>query len=186
MSPIVFEILGRAQTAGSKRAFPFKRHDGSLGVRVSDDNPRSGDWKANVGWAASAARPIGQALLDGPLSVEFVFEIPRPQGHFGKRGLLSSAPACPTVRPDLLKLARSVEDAITGIIWNDDAQIVREVLVKKYGEQARLTVRIERAAETCCEWAPLPWNVGKIHMLHTATGGQDLTKSLFPLAEVAK
>ena len=144
MTPIEFSIIGKAQTAGSKRAFPFQRPDGSLGVRVSDDNPKSGDWKANVGWAAISARPVGQGLLEGPLSVEFTFEVPRPQGHFGKRGLLASAPAHPTTRPDVLKLARAVEDALSGIVYRDDSQIVREVLVKKYGEQARLTVRLER------------------------------------------
>lgn len=32
--------------------------------------------------------------------------------------------------PDVLKLARGVEDALTGIVWRDDAQIVNESLSK--------------------------------------------------------
>ena len=38
----------------------------------------------------------------------------------------------------------------------------------------------------CCEYALEVWNVGKIHILHTPTPGQDLTRSLFPLAEVSR
>jgi hypothetical protein len=34
----------------------------------------------------------------------------------------------------------------------------------------------------CCAYHDRPWNVGRIHMLHTPTAGQDLTRSLFPLA----
>jgi len=33
----------------------------------------------------------------------------------------------------VLKLARAVEDALTGVIWADDAQIVDEVIRKRYG-----------------------------------------------------
>ena len=49
---IQFTVPGIAQTAGSKRAFPFRRKDGRLGVAVSDDNRRSKDWKAAVAWSA--------------------------------------------------------------------------------------------------------------------------------------
>jgi Holliday junction resolvase RusA-like endonuclease len=143
MTPIVFEIHGRAQTAGSKKAFPFQRKDGSLGATVVDDNPKGREWKKQVGWAAAAARgPIG--LLEGPLSVEFVFELLRPSSHFGKNGVLPSAPQYPVTRPDLLKRARAVEDALIGVLYRDDSQIVRELLVKKFGDCDRLTVRVER------------------------------------------
>jgi Holliday junction resolvase RusA-like endonuclease len=142
MTPIVFTVAGKPEPAGSKRALPWRARDGRSGTSIVDANPKSRGWKTQVSEAAAAA--FSGELLNGPLSVELVFEVPRPQGHFGKHGLLASAPAHPTTRPDVLKLARAVEDAITGTIWRDDAQIVREVLVKTYGEQSRLTVRIER------------------------------------------
>ena len=141
---IEFEVFGSPQPAGSKRSFPFRRGDGSLGVRVTDDNPKGRDWKIAV--AAAAPKLSPDTLLSGPLTVEFIFELPRPAGHFGKRGLLPSAPACPTVRPDVLKLARAVEDALTGVLWRDDSQIVFEALTKRYGERARLMVRVGESA----------------------------------------
>jgi Holliday junction resolvase RusA-like endonuclease len=142
VTPVVFTVAGKPEPAGSKRPFTWRARDGRSGTSIVDANPKSRGWKTQVSEAAAAA--FSGELLDGPLSVEFTFEVPRPQGHFGKKGLLASAPAHPTMRPDVLKLARAVEDAITGTIWRDDSQIVREVLVKKYGEQSRLTVRIER------------------------------------------
>ena len=142
MTPIQFVVLGKPEPAGSKRAFAWRAKDGRSGTSVVDANPKSRGWKNDVSAAAAAA--YSGELLEGPLSVEFTFEVPRPRGHFGKRGLSPSAPAHPTARPDVLNLARAVEDACTGILYRDDSQIVREVLVKRYGEQARLTVRIER------------------------------------------
>ena len=71
----------------------------------------------------------------------------RPKGHFGKRGLLPSAPIAPIVKPDLLKLARAVEDALSGLVYKDDAQIVREILDKHYGEPARVEIGLYRLDE---------------------------------------
>jgi Holliday junction resolvase RusA-like endonuclease len=68
--------------------------------------------------------------------------MPRPRAHFGARGLRPAAPAWPTVRPDVLKLARAVEDALTGLVWRDDSQIVVELLTKQYGEQASCEVLV--------------------------------------------
>lgn len=153
---IRFEVLGVPQPGGSKSAFPLRHRDGSPVLRengsqamsVRDANPKVKDWRVAV--VAAARRVHTGALLDGPLSVTFLFTVPRPKGHYGKRGLLLSAPAFPAVKPDVLKLARSCEDALSKVIWRDDAQIVTELLKKRYGEPARVEVTIEpaSAAET--------------------------------------
>ena len=44
----------------------------------------------------------------------------------------------------LLKLTRAVEDALTGLVWRDDAQVVDEVLSKRYGAPERVEVRVWR------------------------------------------
>src|ERR1035437_1898350 len=108
MTPITFTVMGKSEPAGSKRAFNWRAKDGRSGTSFVDANPKSRSWKTQV--SEAAADSYSGELLDGPLSVEFTFEVPRPQGHFGKRGLLTSAPAHPTTRPDVLKLARAVEE----------------------------------------------------------------------------
>lgn len=140
---IEFQVQGKPRPAGSKRAIPYRKGDGKLGVRVIDD-ANGAEWRQDVKLAAR--RAIGEAPpLAGPVSVQFTFWIPRPQGHFGKRGLLDSAPSYPAKRPDLLKLARAVEDALTGIVWIDDAQIVDETLAKVYsaGPEYMLSVMVD-------------------------------------------
>lgn len=128
---VTFSVVGIPQPSGSKRAFPIKRKDGSIDVAVSEDAKGAKAWRQDV--AAAAAGVFGGAVpLDGPLSLSVVFMMPRPKGHFGKRGLRPGAPGYPAVRPDATKLLRAVEDALTGILWRDDAQIVGQHIVKRY------------------------------------------------------
>ena len=142
---IAFTAFGEAKPAGSKRAFAFKRADGSLGATVTDACKATKSWQHVV--ATAALEAYHGPLLDGPLSVSMMFYRPRPRGHFGKRGLKQSAPGWPTSRPDVLKLARAVEDALTKIVWTDDARIVVESLEKQWGEPARVEVTISEAED---------------------------------------
>ena len=73
--------------------------------------------------------------MEGALTVEFVFFVPRPKGHKRKDGTIrDTAPQFPTTKPDALKLARSTEDALTGIVWHDDAQTADIVARKRYAD----------------------------------------------------
>ena len=140
---IQFTVYGLAQPAGSKRAFPFKRRNGTTGVAVSDANPKSKEWKTLVAFAAQQHRP--PQPLTGAVAVTFTFIRPRPASHFNSKGALNASghrAPWPTTKPDALKLARGVEDALTGIIWQDDSQIVDERLIKRWGESACVVVTI--------------------------------------------
>jgi Holliday junction resolvase RusA-like endonuclease len=135
---LAFTVYGKPQPGGSKRGF-YNQKTGR--VIVTDANKKAAPWKAHA-TAAAAEVMEGRQLFAGPLLVIFTFVVARPQGHYGKRGLRASAPAHPTVRPDVLKLARLAEDSMTGIVYRDDAQIVREFLVKTYGEPERTQVEV--------------------------------------------
>ncbi|MDP2317531.1 MAG: RusA family crossover junction endodeoxyribonuclease [Pseudomonadota bacterium] len=135
-----FTVYGTPQPAGSKRAFPIRRSNGKMGASVVDANPKSASWKTVV--SQTAAVHFRGDLLGGALEVVFNFVLARPKGHYGKRGLLPSAPEFPTGKPDVLKLSRGVEDALSGIVWRDDALIVDERLSKRYGETAGVGISI--------------------------------------------
>jgi crossover junction endodeoxyribonuclease RusA len=144
---IEFFVPGSAVPAGSKRAFPIHGRNGKLHVSVADQGgPRGQEWRAAIRLAASYALDGAPAPvpLAGALKLSLWFFLPRPKDHQGAHGLLPHAPAHPTTRPDLLKLTRAVEDACTGILWRDDAQIVDEELHKAYadGEGARIGVLV--------------------------------------------
>jgi Holliday junction resolvase RusA-like endonuclease len=109
--------------------------------------------------AATAATPStreGQRpLLEGPLLVEITFWMPRPKGHFGSGKnagkLKANAPRFHVSAPDVLKLARGVEDACQGLIYRNDSAIVTELLQKPYGEPARCEVRVVPIAQDTVE-----------------------------------
>lgn len=143
MTPVSFTVHGVAQPAGSKKGFYNKK---AGRVIITDDAKKSRPWKAQVSDAAAEAMN-GRDLLDGPLLLELTFWMPRPKGHMGtgknSSSVRSSAPFAPTVKPDLLKLARAVEDAMTSVVYRDDAQITCEVLQKAYTTSgARTEIRI--------------------------------------------
>lgn len=137
MTDLSFTVYGVAQPAGSKTT--GQRKDGRRFVR--DSAKRSAPWKLQVADAAGKA-VNGSGLLDGPLELSVIFTVPRPKSHYGARGLRPSAPAYPTVRPDVTKLLRAIEDACTGIVWRDDAQVVEQHAVKRYGEPASAFVTV--------------------------------------------
>jgi crossover junction endodeoxyribonuclease RusA len=76
------------------------------------------DWRSLI-----AAAYIGDQNL-GPIQVELLFVMPRPR---------SVTREYPCVKPDLDKLCRSVLDALTGMAYKDDSQVVSLVARKVYG-----------------------------------------------------
>lgn len=149
---IRFVVYGIAQPAGSKRAFVINPKDGSRPrAIVTDANPNARDWKNAVASSAVAARNgNGHSLLTGPLSFVARFYRPRPQGHYGKSGLNKKGRETPfpTSKPDAGKLARGTIDALTKVIWHDDAQIVDERSIKLWGEPARCEIEIREVTNT--------------------------------------
>lgn len=137
-----FTVYGRPQPGGSKRAFPRKSKDGKLSVAVVDMNEKKvRPWKNEIEMVASSL--IGtRPMYEGPLMLVVDFYMPRPKHHFGVHGVKRRAPRYPTVRPDATKLLRPLEDALSGILWKDDAQIVEQIVRKRYGDPPRAEVRV--------------------------------------------
>lgn len=156
---VEFTVMGVARPAGSKRAFALRRKNGSLVTRaggapvinVVDDCKKSGEWKQAVAWAARQSIGAGVPLIEGPVSLELRFYAPRPKNQYrtGRNAgmLRDDAPKRPIAKPDVLKLARAVEDALTGVVWHDDCQIVDEKLSKMWGTPARVEVVIEQICD---------------------------------------
>lgn len=167
MTPITFFVPGKPATAGSKNAYPirnkqgqpvYSKKTGRQVIAMVDACKQSKPWRKEVQAAALRALSIREysditqprlgdsfSLLTGPLRVTITFQLERPAGHYrtGKNAgqLHSWAPAFPITKPDALKMARAVEDALTGIIWKDDSQIVTEFLRKRFTSLGSLTTQ---------------------------------------------
>lgn len=137
-----FYVPARPRVAGNKMP---RRHGGRIYI-VEQSHEETKAWKQSVALFGSQAYK-GEPL-DVPLEVWLIFFRPRPAVHWGtgrNAGKLKRwAPERPKGTPDLTKLARSTEDALTGIVWSDDSRIVDEHLHKGWADTygCRITVRI--------------------------------------------
>lgn len=152
MSPSdVISFFAPGEPKGQPRPRAFARRMGDRYVaRVFDAGTAEG-WKSQVAVAAGPHAPADP--LAGPLNVELFFHFTRPKAHYrqGKfeRGLLDTAPAWHTGKPDADNLAKAVLDALTqlGKFWRDDSQVARLVVRKHYAETPGCTVSISRLKE---------------------------------------
>jgi|tagenome__1003787_1003787.scaffolds.fasta_scaffold20940909_2 Holliday junction resolvase RusA-like endonuclease len=149
----VFTVLGRPQPAGSKKAFAIRKGGMPTGkIAVVDDAKHSRDWKQSVASAYADTLYPGEdpELVIGPLILLVDFYMMRPKAHYGTgrnaETLKASAPRYPTGKPDATKLVRAVEDALTGVLWRDDAQVVLQRVRKLYGTPERAEVVVGRVA----------------------------------------
>lgn len=125
--------IGANPAPGGSKKFIGFRHRRPI---LIDDAKGNKAWRNTV---VSQARAQYQGPpLEGPLRVSYRFYIPRPKSHFGKRGLLPSAPKHHIIRPDLTKFIRSTEDALTdALIWKDDSQTIEHGQSRKdYAEHS--------------------------------------------------
>ena len=132
MTPLCsFFVPGEAAPGGSKR------HIG--GGRIIDDAKRNAPWRALV--SLTARQHYRGEPVRVPLKLTVTFTIARPANHYraGDRakGLKVKAPAYPCKKPDLTKLVRALEDALTGIVWHDDVFVVRQALAKVWAPEGQ-------------------------------------------------
>jgi Holliday junction resolvase RusA-like endonuclease len=138
-------VHGFAQPAGSKRQV---RNPRTGATYVIDANPQVAEWKRHVRDRALEAMGRDElSTLTGPVRLEVEVYTPRPKSHYGAgrnaTRLLPSARAWPTVKPDLTKLLRAIEDALTqASVWIDDTQVVIQTASKRYGTPARAFIRV--------------------------------------------
>jgi Holliday junction resolvase RusA-like endonuclease len=149
---ITFTVYGKAKPAGSKRGFlrggkivitDTSGQEGKIWRHVIQDQAK----EAMKKYTEFIGQEIKDPLIIGPVTLMVTFDIKRPRHHYGTgknsgKLLERYANAIPTSKPDCTKLLRAVEDALTGIVWRDDAQVFRQIVTKHYGEADVTFVKI--------------------------------------------
>jgi Holliday junction resolvase RusA-like endonuclease len=138
-----FRVIGVAQQMGSKRAFMPK---GWTRPIITDTNRNLKSWQTLVAEGASYALQAlpsseRQLLTDG-VRLTVAFYLPRPKSL--PRRVLAHTKA-----PDLDKLVRGTADALAAIVFQNDAQIVDLLAMKRYaapGEPPHALIRVEPSA----------------------------------------
>lgn len=129
---ITFTVPGVPQVQGNHRI--------SRAGYTYDANPRLAAWRRTVALIAQQAmNRQRQNPITGPVHLDLEFVMPRT------KTMRKDPPPPMTQRPDTTKLTRAIEDALTGITYNDDSQITHHTLHKRRAnlkEQPHATITI--------------------------------------------
>jgi Holliday junction resolvase RusA-like endonuclease len=115
---ITLTVYGMPAPQGSKRFVGVSKAGRGLMVESS---AKVKPWRMDVKAAAEAliGRLAGEWPMAGALVAEMVFTLPKPAGAPKRRT------TWPDKKPDLSKLVRSTEDALSDAgFWVDDARVV--------------------------------------------------------------
>ena len=142
---VMFTAYARAKPAGAlavgktKEGRYYLRHRDGASLR---------DFQAAVQIGAMEAMEDAAPWLE-PISVRAHFYFQRPKSHYGSgknaQTVKASAPAHPITRAqgDVDKLTRALLDAMTGIVFRDDAQVAELEVYKRWADRGPERVQVE-------------------------------------------
>lgn len=135
---IQFTVFCHPEPQGSSRAWMNKKTGRAI---VTSDNRKLKPFRQEVTCTARAVleqQGIAEPMFGKHIPVRLVIDC-----FFQRPVSISRKRQAHVVKPDWDKLARSVSDSLTGVLYLDDAQIVEGSLRKHYGVPERVIV--------CCE-----------------------------------
>lgn len=138
---ISFTVHGLAIAKGSMKAFQPK---GMTRPVLTSTAKGLKAWEQTIRGElqfvmAHTSKEILLALFDAPIAVGLRFHMPTPKKNKRKY---------PTTKPDIDKLARSAVDALSTVVFRDDAQVVALQVRKVYAEAgAKAEITIESWGE---------------------------------------
>ena len=146
MSEVRFTAYVKPEPQGSSRAFIVKGQWGKPDrAVVTSDNKDLKTFRGEVTREAKRAivegnHPRPMAAKHVPVSIELDFYFQKPPSVSKKRTEM-------VVRPDADKCIRSCLDSCTGVVFEDDAQVVSIVARKHYGTPERVEITAACGAE---------------------------------------
>jgi len=130
--PFAFVVYGTPQPQGSARAFYVKKLGRAV---ITSDNARMKPWRQQItGTALASMNGQKKFTRDTPVRVDAVFYFERPKSARKRLGK--------TTKPDLDKLLRALLDSLTGVLFEDDSQVVQCNVSKEYHSPERVEVYV--------------------------------------------
>ena len=106
------------------------------------DPKKSRDYKDYVRLVAVEKAP--KEPIDGPVSLTIRVFRPIPKSFSKKKAeLAENGSLRPTTKPDADNFLKSIKDALKGIIWRDDSQVVDVYVGKWYSSRPRIEIEIQ-------------------------------------------
>lgn len=140
--PVRFTVYAKAEPQGSAKGFVVNGR-----AIVTSDNGKMRSYRAEV--TREARAHLAELGIAEPLAGKHV------PVAFEMRCFFRRPPSVPkrrthmVVKPDLSKLLRATEDAMIGILYADDSQIVEEHIRKDYAADGieRVEIAVRNIAE---------------------------------------
>ena len=111
------------------------------------DPPKSRAYKQKVAIYARASMASREAIT-GPLEVTvYIYRQIQQNGSQRLKQAKLDGKIWPAIKPDLDNYYKAITDACTGIVWHDDNQIVKAHIIKKYSDQPRAVLEVEKLGE---------------------------------------
>lgn len=128
---------------GEPKAWRRSRHNGKRHYT----DPVMAGYQNTVKWLAKAA---GAKLVEGPIAMEVTayFKIPESATK-ARRAAMLAGDEYPTKRSDADNLGKAIMDALNGLAFNDDAQVVHLTVSKLWSSDPRIVVRVWEHAKAC-------------------------------------
>jgi Holliday junction resolvase RusA-like endonuclease len=142
-----FTVYGKPVQKGSKKGFVV----GKRAIIADDNSEKLRQWYGAV--TSAAAQAMGdRPLFTGPIRLSILFCFHRPKGHYGtgrNAGVLKdSSPRHHIKKPDLDKLVRTIQDALSSTVYKDDSQVCM------YGQLGKVYTESQERAEVTVEEKP--------------------------------
>ncbi|WP_368647949.1 RusA family crossover junction endodeoxyribonuclease [Castellaniella ginsengisoli] len=140
-----FFVPGKPQGKGRPRAARTGKH-----IRLYTPG-KTASYESTVALAASQAM-TGRALFAGPVSVIMQIALPIPASWSKKKQAQAAADQLlPTTKPDADNTVKAIFDAINGVVWGDDTQVVDLLVRKRYRARPGVSVIVAPivAREAC-------------------------------------
>jgi Holliday junction resolvase RusA-like endonuclease len=112
------------------------------GFKGAFDPEKSRAYKEQVRIIAKAKNPVTAMAGAVRMTVDIYRTIPRSWPK-KKQLLAEEGKLLPTNRPDVDNYAKAIKDALSGVVYEDDSQVVRLTVSKQYGREPRAEIEVE-------------------------------------------
>jgi Holliday junction resolvase RusA-like endonuclease len=97
-------------------------------------------------FAAQAMR--GRPLITGPVRLVMNVALQIPASWSGKKQRAArTGESLPTGKPDADNVIKMICDALNGVVWKDDSQVVNIDMCKRYSDEPSVRVRVHQIGE---------------------------------------
>lgn len=136
---MIFEVKGRPQGKARARTF-FDERIGKM-RSVTPESTKS--YEELIRWSfVSQGGKYGGNTAAFRVEISARYDVPQSWSK-KKRAAALSGEILPKVKPDCDNLIKVVLDALNGVAYNDDRQVIYVACRKKYAEEGSVLVKID-------------------------------------------